>query len=182
MALIVNRGTGGDFEPAPAGPTAARCCDVRDLGMIESVFSGKPKTQHKLLVSWVIGQEREDGKPFIVSKRYTASLHEKAALRADLESWRGKAFTESELDAFDVETVIGAPCFLNVVHNKKDGRVFANVQSIMPLPKGMQAPSVPTDYVRWVDRAEHQQAAANHAEPPPPDDHDAPGADDEIPF
>ena len=41
-----------------------------------------------------------DGKPFLVRRRYTASLHEKSALRKDLESWRGRAFTNVELDGF----------------------------------------------------------------------------------
>ena len=174
MPLIVNRGTGGDFEPAPEGPHPARCCDVRDLGRIETHYPGRKKLQRKILVSWVIDAVRADGKPALVAKRYTASLHEKAMLRADLEAWRGKAFSESELDAFDVETVIGAPVLLNVVHVKKNGVTYANVQSLMPLPRGMQAPGIPSSYVRWVDRDEN--AAATEEDAPPP------LSDDDIPF
>lgn len=175
MGIIVKQTGGGDFVPAPAGPTAARCCDVRDLGMIETKFGGEAKIQHKLLVSWLVTAVNAEGQHFMVSKRYTASLHEKAALRADLESWRGRPFTPEELDGFDLDNVIGAPCFFNVVHNTKDGKTYANVTSIMPLPKGMNAPNIPSDFVRYQDRPKDDV-------PPPNDSHAPVESDDDIPF
>ena len=43
------------------------------------------------------------GRRFDVARVYTLCLHERAALRKDLESWRGRKFTEQELDGFDLE-------------------------------------------------------------------------------
>jgi hypothetical protein len=173
-----------DFQPAPAGVHSARCCDVRDLGMVKSSWQGVEKEAHKILVSWMISELREDGKPFLVSKRYTASLHEKAALRKELAAWRGRDFTEAELDGFDLDSVIGVAALLNVVHAKsQDGmKTYANVASIMPLPKGMKAPDVSSDFVRFQDRPPKEGAPAG--EPPPPDDSHAPPEDDDtsIPF
>ena len=58
----------------------------------------------------------EDGRPFAVSKTYTASLFEAAALRKDLESWRGKSFTEEELGGFDISKLLGCTARIEVGH------------------------------------------------------------------
>lgn len=174
MSIIAKQSsTGMDFTPAPAGTHPAVCIDVVDLGLLKVSYGGKEKEQHKVRLVWQIGDARPDGKPFRVDKRYTLSLHEKAALRKDLESWRGLAFTEQELKGFDLEVLIGIGAFLNVIHNTKDGTTYANVTAIMRMPKGM-VPPVPRDYVRVCDR--NPEA--------PPMDHDdnyMPG-DDEVPF
>jgi hypothetical protein len=44
--------------------------------------------------------EEKGEEPYVVSKTYTLSMHEKATLRRDLESWRGQGFTEKEAEAF----------------------------------------------------------------------------------
>ena len=112
MPIMVSGKSGTNFTPAPAGTHAAVCVDVVDLGILEVSFGGKTKQQHKINLVWQIDEERDDGKPFTVRKRYTCSLHEKAALRKDLEAWRGRPFTDQELDGFDLETLISAPALL----------------------------------------------------------------------
>jgi hypothetical protein len=169
---IIAKKTGTDFVPAPSGAWAAVCVDVVDLGVLEVTYANKTKKQHKVYLVWQISEVMPDNKPFIVRKRYTLSLHEKAALRKDLESWRGKQFTEDELQGFDVEKLIDVPCLLNVMQAKKDSDTFANVTSIMRLPKGMEAPKS-RDYVRVCDRTP-EQAAAQTEEPWTPTDDDVP--------
>jgi hypothetical protein len=144
---------GGNYEPAPAGTHAAICCDVVDLGVLEVSFSGKTKKQHKINICWQIEEDRDDGKPFVVRKRYTLSLHEKSGLRKDLESWRGRPFSPEELERFDLEVLIGIGCYINVVHkpNPDGGEPWANVAAIMRLPKNTAAPAI-RDYVRVCDR------------------------------
>lgn len=150
MAIIA-KASGGNFIPAPAGAHSAVCCDVVDMGMLEVSFGGKTKTQHKIRIVWQIEEVMADNRPFIAQKRYTLSLHEKAALRKDLESWRGRAFSDTELEGFDVEVLLGKPCLLNVIQENKAGKTYSNVTSIMKLPKSMQ-PLTVRDYVRVVDR------------------------------
>lgn len=165
MAIMAKKGgSGGNFTPAPAGSWGSVCCDVVDLGIVESTFSGKTKKQHKIRVVWQIDENMPDGKPFLVSQRYTLSLHEKAGLRKDLEAWRGRAFTDEELEGFDVETVIGAPCLLSVVQAVSGGNVYANVKGVMKLPRGMQAIRV-RDYVRMADRKPEDIGADNDIPP-----------------
>ena len=161
MAIVAtaSSGDGTTFEPAPAGVHAATCVDVVDLGIVDVTWKGVTKQQHKVRVAWQIAENREDGKPFMVFRRYTLSLHEKAALRKDLESWRGQAFTAEESRSFDVEPMIGRGCLLNVTHNVVEDKTFANVVGVMPLPKGMTAPE-PRDYVRAVDRPDEEEEEA----------------------
>ena len=184
MAIIAtaggNGGDGGDFQPAPAGTYRAVCVDVIDKGIVEVTYQNKTKRQHKVSVAWLIDEKRDDGKYYLVFKRYTLSLNEKATLRKDLESWRGKPFTRDEEMGFDVETVLGANCLLNVQHATKGDRTYANVVSVMPLMRGMTAIDGPFEYIRQVNRTPEQAVAHAVAddEPPPPTDEDL----DSVPF
>lgn len=138
------------FNPAPEGLSGAVCCDVVDLGLQDTPWGRK----EKIRVVWIVDAiDPETDKPFMVSKSYTASLNDKANLCQDLETWRGRKFTPEEKQGFDMERLIGAGCQLQIVHNVKDGgEVYANVQAIVPLGKGMVKPAIPRDYVRHKDR------------------------------
>lgn len=142
MALTVSEGATGAYTPPEAGTFPARCCALIDLGTQTSTFEGETKAARKILVSFEItdtDNRRDDGSPHIVSKRFTASLHSKAALRKFLEAWRGRPFTADELKAFDLKTLLGIPCLLGIVHQEKGDRVYANLSSCMKLPKGFAA-------------------------------------------
>lgn len=170
MAIIATAGDSKSFTPAPSGVHQAVCVDCIDKGLLEVTYAGKTKKQHKIVLAWQIDDLRDDGKRFLVFKRYTCSLNEKATLRKDLESWRGRAFTRDEEMGFDVETVIGANALVNVQHNHVSDKTYANVVAVMPLAKGM-AKLMAQDYVREKDRSETPQ-----------DEHSAPITDDDIPF
>jgi hypothetical protein len=125
---------------------------------------------------WQVAERNQDGKPYLVQKQYTASLHEKASLRKDLEAWRGKPFTKDEAQGFDVERLIGATCLLNVQHVERAGSTYANVTSLMRLPHGMPAMQA-SGYVRVKDRTDEHDPAV-----PPDSSYGAPDDDDAIPF
>jgi hypothetical protein len=86
------------------------------------------------------GDGKERTGPAVIGKHYTLSLSEKANLRADLEAWRGKMFTETELAGFDVKSVLGKPCQLGVVHKSVGGKTYANIAALMGAPKGIAKP------------------------------------------
>lgn len=175
MAIIATAGESGEARtPAPEGTHQAVCVDVIDKGIVEMPgYDGKPpKKKHMISIAWQLNEARDDGKRFLVYRRYSLSLNEKASLRKDLESWRGKAFTREEEMGFDVETVIGVNCLLNVQHRTKDGKTYANVVSIMPLVKGMPKLAA-TEYVRETAESSNGQ---------PHDDEPAGGGLDDIPF
>jgi hypothetical protein len=148
MSLIAkDTSNGQDFAPIPSGLQHGVCYAVIDIGT-QPQFGNYP-SRRKVVFCWEIPGERieleRDGKkvsmPRAISEKFTLSLASKGNLRPMLESWRGRPFTAEELEGFDVGNVIGANCFLNVVHaqgkGEKAGRTYANVASVNPLPKGM---------------------------------------------
>jgi len=131
------------YSPAPAGSHIATCTAVIDLGTQESNFNGEIKRQRKLMLTFELNEEaglRDDGKRYAISKRYTASLHEKSSLRKDLIAWRGRDFTPAELEGFEVNNVAGKTCMISVAHVEKGGSTYANIVSIMGAPKGVTNP------------------------------------------
>lgn len=137
MSLTVNASAKSTIPPIPEGTYLAVCGLLVDLG---DQFSKKyGKASRKVMIGWEIPEEtiEIDGekKPRMVYNRYTASLGENSILRKDLAAWRGRDFAEEELAGFDLHNVVGASCYLNIIHRESNGRVYANISSIMALPK-----------------------------------------------
>lgn len=142
MSTVVKAASGGDFEMTPEGTYIGRCIKIIDLGTQTTTGQFGTKLQRKMMIQWELLDDEiqmKDGRPFAATQFYTASLHEKAQLRKDLEAWRGKKFTEAELEGFDLKNVLGAYCMLQIVHSA-DGQ-YANVNAIMSFkgekPKGI---------------------------------------------
>jgi hypothetical protein len=135
------------FQLVPAGNHIARCYSMIEIGTIEDEYQGEKTTLKKVRITWELPLETkvfkpENGEqPYSISKEYTLSMHEKANLRRDLESWRGKGFSETEAVRFDITKLLGVPCMLNVIHKvSKSGNDFAAISSITPLAKGTSCP------------------------------------------
>jgi hypothetical protein len=143
MSLTATDKGNAEFEMTPEGSYVARCYKIIDMGTQTTTGQYGIKDQHKVMVSWELldDPKMQDGRPFSVSQFYTVSLHEKAKLRADLEAWRGKKFTAKELEGFDLGSVIGAYCMIQVVHDET-GK-YANVQAIMSYKGEKPAPVNP---------------------------------------
>lgn len=131
-----------DFEQPPVGSHVARCVKMIDIGTQKGEYQGQANIRRQIIIGWelpteLITEGEFKGKPFSVSRFYTASLNEKSNLRKDLENWRGRSFTEQELQGFESKNILGKPCMLSLIHNDK-GR--ARVAGIMALPKGIAVP------------------------------------------
>lgn len=149
--MKVSDNGGGDFIPAPIGNHIARCIKVIDLGTQKGEYLGKVHVRRQVTIAWELPNELMEtgaaaGKPFIVSKTYTASVSEKASLRKDLEMWRGKSFSPDELKGFDLKNVLGRPCMVSVVHTDSGKAKVAGVASV---PKGMEVPAQVNEYVHF---------------------------------
>ena len=134
---------GGNFERCPSGMHLARCYRIVDLGTQKSEYMGQTKYLHKVMIGWEIHGSDEngqpllmkDGRPFGIFKNYTLSWSEKANLRLDLQSWRGKPFTQEEMRRFDLKNILGAWCMLNVIEREgQNGKTYANVNGVTPVP------------------------------------------------
>jgi hypothetical protein len=85
------------------------------------------------------------GEPMSISKNYTVSLGEKARLRQDLISWRGKAFTPEELKGFELKNLLGVWCMLSVVETPgNDGKIYSNINAITPVPAVVKKNGLPS--------------------------------------
>jgi hypothetical protein len=152
MSFIVED-TGGSFESTPSGMHLARCYRIIDLGTQKSEYLGQVKYLRKVMLGWEIHGtddagtplKMKDGRPFAMFKNYTLSWAEKANLRADLQSWRGKPFSQEEMRRFDLKTILGAWCMLNVIEKQgNDGKMYVNVTGITPVPSMIKQAGMPT--------------------------------------
>jgi hypothetical protein len=166
MSVIARRPR-STYATAPEGLHAAVCVDVVNLGVVAGAYGAK----HKVRLAWQLASLDAQGRRYDVARVYTLSLHERAALRKDLESWRGRTFTEVELDGFDLERLLGANAQVQVTHDlSDDGTCYANVSTVVPPVKG--APTLaPLNYVRAKDRQARTQGAPS-----------AEGVGDVVPF
>lgn len=140
------------YAPIPAGTHVARCVSIVDLGTQTSEYMGEQKKARKIRVTWetpnetTVFKEENGEQPYLVSKTFTLSLHIKSGLRKAIESWLGRKLTEKEeQEGYNLEQLLGKECIINVVHNEVNDKVYANVDSISPLMKGMICPAQITE-------------------------------------
>lgn len=183
--------SGEDFGPRelpPPGLTNAVCCGVEDVGNEWSEVYGK--LSHKIVILWELDERMKDGRPFMLSSSYTASLSEKANLRRDLETWRGRKFTPDELVKFNLSKLIGAGCTLNVmVGPNKQGKERASIKGVMPKQKLAPALAIVNkEMPKWIAERRAKNAAEEAARENAPADADSetihegfPG-ENEVPF
>jgi len=153
MSFIVeNTAPAGDFKPVPAGLHLARCYRIIDLGTQRSEYEGQEKHQRKIMLGWELhgkddeGNElvTERGDPLAIFKNYTLSWSEKANLRIDLQNWRNKPFTDTEMRRFDIQTILGAWCMLTVIPRPgKNGKMYSNVKGVAPVPSVIKSAGLP---------------------------------------
>ena len=145
---IIAENKGGNYKVIEAGVYPARCYSMIDLGTQELTYNGETKHIRQVVITWelptelAVFHEEKGEEPYAISKTYTLSMHEKAGLRKDLESWRGKSFTDEEAKAFDITKLLGKPCQISIIHKQSaDGsRTYANISSITSLMKGVEVP------------------------------------------
>lgn len=138
MSMIAKDSGNVSIEKLENGVYTAVSSMIIDLGLQTS--EKFDKTQRKMMILWVIlGEEVEingEKLPRTMSKEYSFSLGEKSNLRKDLQAWRGKTFTDEELQGFNILNVLNKPCQLQIILEEKNGKKYNNIASIMALPKG----------------------------------------------
>jgi hypothetical protein len=133
-----------EFKIAPAGLHMARLYSVIDLGHQATEWAGETKIMHKVVLTWELHGEddagaplkTDDGKPLIVSKRYTVSLGDQARLRQDVESWGNKKMTPEDRKKFDLRNLLDKFCMVNITHSE-DGK-YANISGLSPIPSALR--------------------------------------------
>lgn len=138
-------------EPCPQGATLpefavpAVCVDVIELGLVETPWGAKPKVK----LVFELAQQKPNGYRVTASRTYTKSLHEKSALRPELERWLGRPLNERELaSGFSYRTLAGRACTLTVLPAlSESGHPYQKIVSIGAAIEPALKPS--GAYRRW---------------------------------
>ena len=147
MAVNATNNGGTPRELIESGNYPARCISVIHIGTIEDTWKGQPKMMNKVRIVWEIPHltkvfdPAKGPQPMSISMDYTLSTGEKSNLRKMLESWRGKDFTPAEIEKFDVLSVVGAPCFINIIHKMSSaGNEYETITAVTRVPQGTKIP------------------------------------------
>ena len=206
MSLTATKGA--SIDPIENGNHQGVCVAVIDLGtQYNKQFN---KSQPKVMITWELPDFpilNENGQPDpskgfrLISREYTAILHEKSNLYIDLISWRGVAFTPEEMEGFNIKAILGVNCLVNVIRVTKNNNTYANVTAVAKLPKGM-APKTATyqllydmdegvvpipegvaDWIKTKIEASEEFIAQQGGQQPPQSERQPPvGDDSDIPF
>lgn len=137
---------GGNYDLLASGNYPAVLIGFIDLGTHEEEYENDDKTKRvvdtrKLALVWETpGEIKPNGDPFCLAKQFNLSFGPKSALRQFIEGWRGKKFEPEE--QFDLRSIVGKPCLLNVVHRAGKGdRKYHEVGGVTAVPKGLSVPT-----------------------------------------
>lgn len=148
MLTVSAKASQSNIKPLEAGMYAARCVQLYDLGMQFNELANR--SQRQVMIAFELPTERieidGEDKPRMMYSTYTASLNERSRLRKDLESWRGKPFTDDELKAFDLNRILNTTCMLSVStkKSKTSGNEYAVISSIGKTMKGLEVAQAET--------------------------------------
>lgn len=151
MSMVASDNGGIEIPKLEGGVYTSISSAMVDLGLQKS--EKFKTTQRKFMLIWTIqGEEveiNEEKQARQISKEYSFSLNEKSTLRKDLQSWRGKVFTDEELRGFNLLNVLNVACQLQIILEEKNGKQYNNIAGIMSLPKGTKIS--PLDDVYYFD-------------------------------
>lgn len=142
MAIDFKTGAGKERELVPVGNHVARLYSIVEIGTVEGEYMGSVTHKRKIRLTWELPEEKRefDGveKPLVIGKTFTISLFDGARLRPIVVGMLG-GLTEEQEEEFNIKSLLGKPCMLQVSHEEFNGRKYANVVSCAQLPKGMKA-------------------------------------------
>ena len=144
MSLTISNQGNADLPKLAKGVYHGTCFRIVDLGESIQEYKGEKNKRKRVHISFEITEavdpsdnavDMDDGRPFAVSKTYTASLFENAALRIDLQAWRGKSFTEEELNGFDIGKLLGCTARIEVGHTEPSDKGAGGNPKILSLQR-----------------------------------------------
>lgn len=172
-----------EYEKPQTGSYVGVLADVINLGIVQGKFGPKPTAR----LVWLLKDTDSEGSHFRVMIQATASMNEKAKLYKRVS----EVLNSPVPDNYDLENLIGKCNMLMVrrsettVNGKK--KIYANIESIFPLPAGTAPFAIPQGFVRKKDQ---QQNGSSPAQAAPQQQAAAPVsapvqtevADEDIPF
>jgi hypothetical protein len=178
--------------PHADGTYPAVCVDIINLGKVLDTYPGRtPELVPKCALVFQTNAENPDThEPLTVHTELTVSFGRKAKLRKLLESWRGKMYSDEEVQhGIPLHKLEKVNALINIIHKVSGaGNTYAVIDSIMPPIKG-SARIEPHKYTRaefWEKKkTEYAEAAAKHEKQNAEADAEfasAVSGDDDLPF
>jgi len=132
--LIVKKTESKEFTVVPEDVYTAQCVQIWDLGTQRGEYQGVAYARRRINIVFelldYVNPDNEDGIK-LIGQEFTMSFNENGKLLPFLESWRGRKFTEQELEGFDIANVLGTLANLQILHKvSKKGITFAEIGSI----------------------------------------------------
>lgn len=161
-------------EIHPRGIWKSAPVDIIDLpqqknGYYDPTKKGSKPFIDQIKIVWESAARKTDGTPFRISRTFSKSLYDgsnggpASALHKLLSTWLGADYT----GRFVAKQIAQLPAVLVIVHETKDKKTKAKIESVMPDESG--EPYVPTGtYKRWVPKEQYSAPAERD--------------DDEVPF
>jgi hypothetical protein len=135
---------GSSYPPMDAGTFTAICVGVVDIGTHSETWEGKELIKNQLVLLFDFPSEMIDidgeQKPRCLSLKLTKSTHEQAKLRKHLIAWRGRDFTDDELNDFHLSKLLGVPVTVGVTQKTSNGKTRAIISTLGKPMKGMEPP------------------------------------------
>lgn len=173
-----------DYEVPTIGTTQIVLAHVFDIGMQQSDYQGVDKIQHRVIMCFELDELMKDGRPFMLSKYLTLSLHEMATLSTVVEALLNRDITDEDRDeGIELESLIGRNCLGTIAATNTGKR---KISGFAPLMKSMQPieikiPEPSEAILGWIERERAKvvtggQKKPDNPYPPPmkPDDSDIP--------
>jgi hypothetical protein len=157
-------GTAGVLPTAAINPhrsLKAVCVDKIDLGTVQTGWGSK----HQVKLVFETEETKPNGYRRCASRTYNISYYEKARLRQDLDSWRGRPVSPSEMiNGVDFTKLVGKAAELDVRDaTTNEGRSYLQIVAIRKAGKVLLAPS--GGYRRWQDPSLPAQPATVDSTP-----------------
>ncbi len=173
-----------DYTPPPAGEHKAILVDI----VLSKNEQTKFGVKDLLFFYFEIEEKMDDGRPFLVRKKFTNSLNEKSNLYKFLTKWRGKPFEPGE--EFNLRQMLGVGCMLELEEFTPEGedKVVVYVDRARKLAKkDWIKPSGEYDGDRTRERIEKYKSENNSESPAVATEPTAPkkeeyDVNDDVPF
>jgi|GEM_PF-557728 len=134
------------LPPLPGGTYPAICIGVADVG--DQFYQQYENTSRKVAFTFEIPSEADgSGNPRQLTKYYTFSDSKKSKMRPLLNSWTNKNMSEQEMREFDLFSLIGSSCLINISITKD--RQYNDIEAVMSLPKGIPPLQSATPAIRY---------------------------------
>lgn len=149
MGLFVKPQERKEYPLIKEGFVTGVCYQIIDLGTHHDAMYKKDR--HKVLFGFELPSVRVDyerdgvkqNKARVLSRNFTMLLSDNSALLAVLVSWLGRSIPEAERQTFDLQTLLGQPALIQIMHKKSDaGKVSARIENINQFPEGMPIPKL----------------------------------------